>query len=240
MLRLRSSREWISRDGPGARRKTTFVFGLSKATLVEFVIVRVAPDCRRIGSFRLQGHPGTNKVQFRGRYKGKPLAEGTYVIRAQALRGRRVLQTTIVIFDKRPAPGDVAAAKASNACSSSEAFGSSAGGYSSESAATSGSNRSGAGSEPSSGSGRADSGRDRGGSGVLGVRFSRAADAVSEVHPLLFVILGLAIMLLALAALPLRWVPNARVAAVLAYRRSLVALAGATALVAVAVAYALA
>jgi hypothetical protein len=76
--------------------------------------------------------------------------------------------------------------------------------------------------------------------GVLGVQFIRAADVVKRIHPLLYVLLGLAIALLALAALPLRFVPNAHLAAVLAYRRSIVATAGAAALVAVSVFYALA
>lgn len=76
--------------------------------------------------------------------------------------------------------------------------------------------------------------------GVLGARFTRAADAVKKVHPILFVLLGIAIGLLAIAALPMRYVPHDRMAVVLAYRRSAVALVGATALVAVSVLYALA
>jgi hypothetical protein len=78
------------------------------------------------------------------------------------------------------------------------------------------------------------------GTGVLGVRLTRAADAVKEVHPILFVLLGIAIGLLAIAALPIRYVPHDRMAAVLAYRRSAVAVVGATALVTVSVLYALA
>ncbi len=76
--------------------------------------------------------------------------------------------------------------------------------------------------------------------GVLGVNFTRTADAVKEVPPLLFVLLGIAIGLLAAAALPLRFVPSARLAAALAYRRTFVAMAGAVTLASVAVVYALA
>jgi hypothetical protein len=72
--------------------------------------------------------------------------------------------------------------------------------------------------------------------GVLGVSFTRAADAAKEVSPLLFVLLGIAIGLLAAAAMPLRFVPSARLAAVLAYRRTFVATAGAVTLASVAVA----
>lgn len=77
------------------------------------------------------------------------------------------------------------------------------------------------------------------GTGVLGAQFTRAADAVKQIHPLLFVLLGIAIALLALAATPARLVPSTRVAAVLAYRRNAVAVAGAAALITVTVAYAL-
>jgi hypothetical protein len=76
--------------------------------------------------------------------------------------------------------------------------------------------------------------------GVLGTRFTRkAVEVVKEIPLWLFVLLGLAIALLAVAALPLRVAPNGRAAAVIAHRRGVVALAGGVALVAVAVAYAL-
>jgi hypothetical protein len=71
------------------------------------------------------------------------------------------------------------------------------------------------------------------------VQFSRATDAVKRIHPLLYLLLGVAIALLTLAAVPVRYVPNARIAALLAYRRSTVALAGAAVLVTVTVVYAL-
>jgi hypothetical protein len=54
-----------------------------------------------------------------------------------------------------------------------------------------------------------------------------------------FALLGLAIALLAFAALPLRATPNRQAAVVLAHRRGMIALAGAAALLAVTVAYAL-
>jgi hypothetical protein len=75
---------------------------------------------------------------------------------------------------------------------------------------------------------------------VLGVRFKRAADVVKEVPAILFVLLGIAIGLLATAAMPLRFIPGAHLAAVLAYRRTFVALVGAVTLASVAVVYALA
>lgn len=236
MAQVKTSRDWISRSGPAGRRYTTVIFTLKRAAVVRFSVMRIAPDCRHIGSVVLRGHQGMNRVRFRGRVAGRALPPGTYELRSSGVR------TRIVIFKRTPLPEEVAAARASNTCGSSAGIS----GFDAHGAAQS-ATLGGAGGH-AKGSGRGNQGTTKASStndrserfGVLGVRFTRAAEAVKEIPRPLFAILGLAILLLALAALPLRWVPNARVAAVLAYRRSLVALAGAITLVAVAVAYALA
>ena len=212
-------------------------FVLSKPTVVEFVLVRVAPDCRPVGRFRVKGQAGQNRVRFRGRIKGRALRPGTYVIRARTLPARRALtETKLVIFKRRPLPEELAAAQASNTCGSSD------GGTSSSSTLGGG-----------AGPGAGNEGKlqvKRGGNepgpirirpiknpvGVLGVSFTRTADAVKEVPALLYLLLGIAIGLLAAAAMPIRFVPNARLAAVLAYRRTVVTMAGAITLASVAVA----
>jgi hypothetical protein len=75
---------------------------------------------------------------------------------------------------------------------------------------------------------------------VLGARFTRrAVDAVTSIPLWLYVLLALAIALLAVAALPLRATPNGRAAVLLAHRRGMIALAGAAVLVAVTVSYVL-
>jgi hypothetical protein len=194
-----------------------------------------------VGRFRVKGHAGQNRVRFRGRIKGRALRPGTYVIRARTLPARRALtETKLVIFKRRPLPEELAAAQASNTCGSSDGD-------------TSSSSTLGGGAGPGAGNlGKLQV--KRGGNepepirvrttknpvGVLGVSFTRAADAVKEVPSVLFVLLGIAIGLLAVAALPLRFVPSARLAAALAYRRTFVAMAGAVTLASVAVVYALA
>lgn len=75
--------------------------------------------------------------------------------------------------------------------------------------------------------------------GVLGTRFERAGDAVRSLHPFLFILLGMAIALLGIAALPVRMAPNERVASVLEYRRGHIAIAGTMALLVVTVFYVL-
>lgn len=238
---MASSREWISSSGPRSRRQTILTFVLSKPALVEFVLIRVAPDCRPVGRFRVNGHAGKNRVRFRGRIKGRALRPGTYVIRARTLPARKALtETKLVIFKRRPLPEELAAAQASNTCgssdgdtSSSSALGGGAGPLGSNDGKLK-VQRGGEGSEPIR------VGSSKNPLGVLGVRFTRAADAVKEVPAFLVVLLGIAIGLLAVAAMPHRFVPSARIAAVLAYRRTFVALAGAITLASVAVVYALA
>lgn len=245
-MRLTSSREWISRSGPRARRQTTLRFVLSRRGVVEFVVVRIAPDCRTVGRFRVAGRAGVNHVRFRGRLRGRALPPGTYRIRATGVAGGRALaETRLVIFRRKPLPADVAAARASNTCGGSDTG-------SAASAAVAGSGRGGTAARPTAGPGllrvrgvdrsRAGAAERRGRPlpvGVLGARFGRAAEAVKEIHPILYVLLALAIALLGLASMPVRYVPNARMAALLAYRRQAVALAGAAALITVTLFYAL-
>jgi hypothetical protein len=234
---LSSSRAWLSRSGRSANRRVTLRFVLSRPGVVEFVVIRVAPDCREVGRFRVAGHAGVNRVTFRGRLRGRTLPPGSYRLRARALPTRRALaETRLVIFRRKPVPAELAAAQASNRCRASEP-------------AAAGP-RTGSAPGPSRNAGvievkHAESlqvGPARGRSiraGALGAQFSRATDAVKRIHPLLYALLGVAIALLAVAAVPVRYVPNARIAALLAYRRNAVVIAGATALAAVSVVYVL-
>ncbi|MGH2920978.1 MAG: hypothetical protein ACRDKU_02795 [Gaiellaceae bacterium] len=247
MTRLSSSRTWISRSGPQARRRTILRFVLSEPAVVEFVVIRVAPDCRRVGRFRVQGRAGVNRVPFRGRVNGRALPPGTYRIRARPVnaRGRLLAETRLVIFRHKPLPGEVAAARSSDTCSRGESRRESSGpGGGAASPVEPGARGAGVlrveGRDKAGAAADDRAGKLGSAAGVLGARFTRAADAVKKVHPILFVLLGIAIGLLAIAALPMRYVPHDRMAVVLAYRRSAVALVGATALVAVSVLYALA
>ena len=191
-----------------------------------------------MGRFRVKGHAGKNRVRFRGRIKGRALRPGTYVIRARTLPARRALtETKLVIFKERPLPEELAAAQASNTCGGTD------GDTSSASMLGGGAGTRG-GNEGNLQVKRGDKGSElRVGTtknplGVMGVRFTRTADAVKKVPALLFVLLGIAIGLLAAAATPIRFVPSARMAAVLAYRRTSVAMAGAVTLASVAVVFA--
>jgi len=196
-----------------------------------------------MGRFRVNGRAGTNRVRFRGRIKGRALRPGTYVIRVHALpaRGKALVETKLVVFKHRPLPEELGAAQASNTCRSSDAGGESTRGGTGPFAGAAKDGKLQV-SRRSEGPGPIRVGHSKGKTpiGVLGVRFTRAADAVKEVPAILFVLLGIAIGLLATAAMPLRFIPSAHMAAVLAYRRTFVALVGAVTLASVAVVYALA
>ncbi len=119
VLRLKVVRSWISRSGPKAQRQTTFVFHLSRAGIVELVLTRLAPDCRVVGKFRVAGRAGLNRVRFRGRIGRRVLRPGTYRVTARTLRprGATPVRVHLVIVGKpNPLPGELAAARAANAC----------------------------------------------------------------------------------------------------------------------------
>jgi hypothetical protein len=235
--RLSSSSGWISRSGPRRRRAATLTFVLPRAAVVEFIVFRVAPDCTRVGSFRVAGRAGVNHIRFRGRLRGKWLATGSYLIRVRAAGGRTLAKTRLVVFDRPPRPDELRAARASNVCGGGgdKAAGRGLQGGTGAKASAAGMLRV---------TGAATSSAEQRGKpplsvGVLGERFTRVTNAVKEIHPVLYVLLGVAMALLAVAAIPARFVPNARVAFLLAYRRDAVALAGAAALVTVMLLYAL-
>jgi hypothetical protein len=216
-------------------------FVLSRPALVEFIVLRVAPDCKQVGRFRVVGRAGVNRVPFTGRLRGRFLPPGTYRIRARTLpRGRALAETRLVIFERKPHAAELRAARAANTCRGADELFDGVTGTGAGAKLVTGPSL----AERNSGVAiqvqSADRERGRGlPAGVLGVQFSRAAEAVKKIHPLLYVLLGVAIALLALAAIPVRYVPSARLAALLAYRRSTVVIAGAAMLAAVSVMYVL-
>jgi hypothetical protein len=108
---------------PGRRDGgTTLVFTLKHGTAVRFTIVRVYPSCKRIGSFSVRAHAGVNRVRFRGRLGGRPLAEGTYRLVARA-RGQEMAAATVtfVVVRGKMTSAELGRARRANACSASEA-----------------------------------------------------------------------------------------------------------------------
>jgi hypothetical protein len=228
VLRLEVVRAWISRSGPRAQRQTTFVFRLSRPGIVELALTRLAPDCRVVGTFRVAGRAGLNRVRFRGRIGRRVLRAGTYRVTARTLRPRGATPVRVhlvIVGQPNPLPGDLAAARAANACVAVDRRG----GSSAEAGGTGPTTNTPSGGDSESALTRV--------SDVLGIQFTRAVDVVQGVPTFLFFVLGLAIALLGLAALPGRAAPTLRLHKVLAYHREKVALAGTVTLIAAAITY---
>jgi hypothetical protein len=84
---------------PGRKKGgTTVVFRLSRPAVVEITVTRVYPTCERLGTFTVRAGPGTNRIRFRGRLRGRALRPGSYrlVIRARGAT-RDVAAIPIVI-----------------------------------------------------------------------------------------------------------------------------------------------
>jgi hypothetical protein len=182
VYRLHLSRDWISRTGPKKRRQTLLVFVLKRAAIVEFVVVQVAPSCRRVGHFRVAGRAGVNRVRFFGRVGGRVLGPGTYRIRARTLsRGNAEL-----VIVARPDRQGIASARSADAC------GTTRGGQSTSSTASALGKPAGATVSPPEAKAE-QSERPSHAHGVLGAGFAKnALDDAKSIPLLLFVLLGIA------------------------------------------------
>ena len=123
--RLRLARDWISRRGPHGERRTTLVFILRKPALVEFVVLQMAPECRRVGRFRVRGHRGVNRIRLPSRIGHEPLAPGTYTVVARAIPdGRTVGRARFVVVD-RLSQREIRAARRADSCTQASGVGAS-------------------------------------------------------------------------------------------------------------------
>jgi hypothetical protein len=100
---------------------TTLVFTLTRGAALRFTIVRVYPSCKRVGSFTVRANPGVNRVRFNGRFRGRPLAAGTYRLFIQT-RGQAptVVAVTMVIARGKASQAFVRRALTANSCSLAE------------------------------------------------------------------------------------------------------------------------
>jgi hypothetical protein len=190
--RIHLVRDWIATSGSKKQRRTTLVFVLRGRTVVEFVVVQVAPDCRRIGHFRVRGHRGINRVPLRGRVGRHSLSPGTYRIVARTPGGRKVVDTRLVVV-RSASRNEIRAARGANACPR---------------AGVSGSGSSSGATDPTTGGPPGAAGPPKRATqparhhrGVLGAKFARRAlSAVDGVPLSIQVLTGLAVALLVAAA----------------------------------------
>lgn len=108
---------------PGRKNSwTTLVFKLTQRALVRFTIVRVHPSCERVGSFSVSAHTGTNQVRFSGRFRGRALPPGTYLLLVHARgQARPAAAVTVVVMRGPASPAVLRRAQSANSCSLEEA-----------------------------------------------------------------------------------------------------------------------
>ena len=199
-----------------------------------FTLFQVSPRCRIVTSFSVVGHRGANRIRLNAGAGHNKLRPGTYRLAARTNGGRSVLYTTVLVGAHKPMRSELASALRSNACAAAgelatarlvgtalgSIFGSTGGSTPYESGSTPG------GGSPNS--------------GTLGVAarsqpdlgtFSPTNLAKNATDPLAIVVLGAAILLLGLAALPAGAIPDPRLTDVLVRHRAEVVAAGAAAFV---------
>ena len=181
------------------------MFVLRAPALVEFVVVQVSPDCRRIGRFRVRGHRGLNRIPLRRKIGRDSFAPGTYRFVARMLPGGRTVVETRLVVVQRSGRREIRAARRADACPRAADTGGGAIPAATESAV--GRPQEAAGEEK--GTQRT---RDR---GVLGERITRQALAFSPVEGIpvwLLVLSTLAVGFLLTAALHPRPAPRQLIA----------------------------
>ena len=190
MERFRPSRTWITTTGPKSRRVVILTFRLPHSQRLFFLVQQVAPTCRTVDQFVVRGHAGRNRIRFPARPSRFRLVPGTYRISVQTRGGLLVQRVTIVVVDHgTPSRDEIAAARAANVCPAAGSIG----GAGTSSGASNTSSLSGSSPSPLQDGAKPHPGA------VLGASLARAARAI---EPLLVGLLGLAIALLGIAALP--------------------------------------
>jgi hypothetical protein len=192
--RLHLARDWISTRGPKHQRRTTLIFVLGRPAVVEFVVVQLAPDCRRLARFRIHGHGGVNRIRVGRRIGRRTLAPGTYRFVARTLPGGRKVADTQLVVVQDASRTAIRTARHADTCARAAISSnrSTRKTIDQADAGSAGTGRPGRDAQPT---------RDR---GVRGAKFVRGAFSAADDAPVeVYVLLGLAIALIgAAAALP--------------------------------------
>jgi hypothetical protein len=83
--------------------------------MLRVTVVRVFPTCEVLGTFRVRGRAGVNRVPFHGRVQGRPLPNGTYRLLIGARRTPSA-EATIVVARGKVSEGKLRKARRANAC----------------------------------------------------------------------------------------------------------------------------
>ncbi|MDQ4081589.1 MAG: hypothetical protein M3123_01665 [Actinomycetota bacterium] len=250
---FRSSGRAFKPRSTGARRGGIVLsFSLAKPALVKFRVRLEAPDCRFVGSFAVRAHAGRNRIRLPGKIRERELGPGTYGIAAFAVRGKRVHPLGRIRIVVVPPDADVRRARpATGTCTGPREgfYGTASSSLPADGDRLSGPDGSGSDARDSEVAGVAASGTKsssaeavaRGGRSaredrLFGVVANPFDDAPAWMEPLALWAIGVALILLLLAALPGGLLRRGHVAAFVAKRRAELVSVGATLLAAVVVA----
>ena len=103
---------------PGRKKGgTTVVFRLSRPAVLDITVARVYPTCKRVGTFTVRAHTGTNRIRFRGRLRGRPLPEGSYRLVVRARGATRDVAAIPIVIARGPVTAqELRKAKSASAC----------------------------------------------------------------------------------------------------------------------------
>jgi hypothetical protein len=198
-------------------------------------VVQISPVCRRAGQIRVNARPGLNLVGFNGRLGKRWLHDGTYVLVTPTMRVRfAVVAGRPTRKKERLQPSTCREGVEAFLTGASLTTGSAAAGLDGQANTVSPNGE--AGIEDVGPSSVVPTGRS-GPSKVLATTIDEVTSVVTGLHPAFYVLLALAIAVLAAATLPSSAVPSPWLGATLARRRAELTLAGTMALVGVIVAY---
>jgi hypothetical protein len=96
-------------------RALVFQFRLRHAQALRISLFEVSPACRRVASFRRHGHRGVNVIRVRVKISGVRLRPGTYRMTVRN-SGRLVMQRRFVVARSRPSRSAFLAALHRDAC----------------------------------------------------------------------------------------------------------------------------
>ena len=238
-----ASKKWVSLSGPPRHRSTTVAFRLKRPGRLVFTLEELWPACRKLATFPGNGRRGVNRVHFRPRVGKRSLRPGTYRLIAKRPNGRIVLRVKLVIVrGGKPTARRLAAARQANACAAAASLASASSGRGTTSGGgtpgqTGAPNPSGGGSHLAAPPEQPHANPPAG--GVLGSSVS-LSPSPKKIPFLVLALVGLAMLLLGIGALPRSAVPVAAAGALIARRRLEIAVAGIGTFVAAVVAYLLA
>ena len=114
--RRHASRDWITTRGPKNQRRTTLVFVLAHPAIVEFRVFQLAPECRRLGRFRVHGHQGVNRLRVGRRIGRRALGPGTYRFVARTSPGGAKVADRRLVVVRDASRSAIRAARHADTC----------------------------------------------------------------------------------------------------------------------------